>query len=119
LGVRYTITPFGEDHNQSDIATLTNDIRFHGGFSRFYPAGTEVTFAGAKWTAPPGSASYRFFQQNWAIMVPLWVLTFIMGNVLFMVKWFRHRPSKVKTASTGHSKGSRHEGGVEPPQPGL
>ena len=119
MGVRYTITPFGEDHNQSDTATLTKDIRFQTGFSRFYPAGTKVTFAGAQWTTPPGSTIYRFFQHNLVIFEPLWVLTFAIGNAAFLFIWIRNRAIRAKAAAEVETTGSRREGGVEPPRPGL
>jgi hypothetical protein len=110
LGVRYTITPLDEDHPQSDVATLTKDIRFRAGFCRFYPAGSKYSIQGEK-GYPSRSRFNTYFQQNWAMMVPLWVVTFVVGNAIFLVVWFRRRASR--------TTGSRHEGGVEPPRPDL
>jgi hypothetical protein len=38
LGINYRITSMAEP--QSDVVTLTHDLRFQRGFCRFYPAGT-------------------------------------------------------------------------------
>jgi len=110
LGVRYTITPLDEDHPQSDVATLTKDIRFRAGFCRFYPAGSKYSIQGER-VYPSRSRFYTYFQQNWAIMVQFWVVAFVVGNAIFLVVWFRRR--------TGGATGSRREGGVEPPQSSL
>jgi hypothetical protein len=118
LGVRYTITPFGEEYHQSDVATLTKDIRFSAGFCRFYPAGTKYSIQGER-VNPQVPFWFGYFEQNWAIMVPLWILTFVVGNAIFLVIWFCRRAIRAKTATRGETTGSQREGGVEPPQPGL
>jgi len=109
-GVVYTITPRDEDHAQSDYATLTQDIRFRSGFSRYYPAGKKFSLQGVN-AHPTGSPCYVFFQQNWQIMVSLWVIAFLVGNAIYLVSLFRGRASS--------TTGVRREGGVEPPQPDL
>jgi hypothetical protein len=110
LGVRYTITPIDEDHGQTDTATLTKDIRFRVGFCRYYPAGAKFSLLGER-AFPSGSPFHVFFQQNWAIILRLWVLVFVVGNAISLVRWLCGRARRTNE--------SRREGGVEPPQPGL
>jgi hypothetical protein len=43
LGIRYKITPISEMEPQSDIATLTRDLRFRNGSNLFCAAGTQYS----------------------------------------------------------------------------
>jgi hypothetical protein len=65
LGITYKITPISEMDSQSDIATLTRDLRFQRGFCRFYPAGTSYCIH-TGWTFPQSSTtnSFRAFYIN-------------------------------------------------------
>jgi len=42
LGITYKITPISEMEPQSDVATLTHDLRFRSGICRLYRAGTSL-----------------------------------------------------------------------------
>jgi len=118
LGVVYTITPFGDDYRQSDVATLTKDLRFTAGFARYYPAGTKISIQGERFH-PQVAFLKGYFQQNWAIIVPIWFLTFIVGNSTFLAFWLGRRFFGSKAATVRETTEPRREGGVEPPQPGL
>lgn len=88
LGVRYTITPIGKGE-LTDIATMTQNVCFHGGFSRFYPAGTKCgLFSG--WSTPPGSICFRLVENNLDVLLILGVMALAAGNVLLLV--IRKRP---------------------------
>jgi hypothetical protein len=93
LGVRYTITPTGEEH-QTDIATLTRDLRFHRGICRYYPAGTKLCLH-AGWSSPPGSICFRLLENNLDIFLLLCLFALAVGNVLLFV--MRKRPHPQST----------------------
>lgn len=90
-GVRYRLTSLEE--SQTDVATLTRDLYFRAGISRFYPAGTSY-----------GIRSFWYRPRNYE--VPLVVVTrefiiakrlepiLILGVVvpttlLFVVRWWK------------------------------
>jgi hypothetical protein len=88
LGVRYTITPIGKGQ-LTDIATMTQNVRFHGGISRFYPAGTKCSlFSG--WSTPRGSICFRLVENYLDVLLILGLITLGVGNVLLLV--LRKRP---------------------------
>jgi hypothetical protein len=96
LGISYKITSM-EEH-QSDVATLTRDLRFRSGICRFYRAGTSYCIR-THWSHPPSSATTSFralyFQNQYLLAAGLFV--FAMGNLLaFVVKrigiWKRRAP---------------------------
>lgn len=88
-GVTYKITPISEMEPQSDVATLTRDVRFQIGFCRYYRAGTSYSlhsgyvfppFAGVK------SWSIAFYENNRGLLV-LILLAFAVGSLLvFIIK---------------------------------
>jgi hypothetical protein len=83
LGVRYTITPIGKGQ-LTDIATMTQNVRFHGGISRFYPAGTKCGLS-TGWSTPPGSICFRLVENYLDVLLILGLLALAVGNVLLVV----------------------------------
>ena len=71
LGITYKITSMAEP--QSDIATLTRDLRFQRGFSRFYGAGTSLCLHGMEELArtwifrASALLPERGVSRNWAV----------------------------------------------------
>ena len=61
-GVRYAIASTEEP--QSDLATLTRNLRFRRGYCLFYPAGTSYGLL-AGWSFPPASATSKPFGLLW------------------------------------------------------
>jgi hypothetical protein len=110
LGVRYTITPIGEG-NQTDVATMTQNVRFHAGVSRFYPAGTRCGLW-TGWSTPPGSICFRLVENYLGVLLFLGLLALVAGNALLFVMRKRPHPQSARNHA-------RREGGVEPPQPSL
>lgn len=86
LGIDYKITPVSEMEPQSDVATLTRDLRFQRGFCRFYPAGTRYCIH-TGWAGPEfGSASWFpafYFNNRELLAAALFMLA--MGNLLVFV----------------------------------
>ena len=88
LGVEYKITPIAEMKAQSDVATLTRDLRFQKGFCRFYRAGTKFSIQGDRFYPPYDTKSslIAFYQNNRGLLV-LVLFTLAIGNLLvFVVK---------------------------------
>jgi hypothetical protein len=83
LGISYKITPLSETNHQSDIATLTRDLRFQRGFCRFYPAGTSDSFR-TDWVFPQSSNkfSFRVFYIDNQYLLGAVFLVLAMGNLL-------------------------------------
>jgi hypothetical protein len=86
LGINYRITSMAEP--QSDVATLTHDLRFRRGFCRFYPAGTSYCIhTGWAWIYPQLSTTSRlraiYINDQYLIAGTLCVLA--MGNLLVFV----------------------------------
>jgi hypothetical protein len=71
LGVTYKITPISEMEPQSDVATLTHDLRFQRGFCRYYRAGTSYSLHGGHVTPPYDTKSWfmAFYQNNRGLLV--------------------------------------------------
>jgi|SRR5665213_436753 len=88
LGVRYTLTPIGKGE-LTDIATMTQNVRFHGGISRFYPAGAKCGLSSG-WSTPPGSICFRLVENFLDVLLILGLLALAVGNVLLVV--IRKRP---------------------------
>jgi hypothetical protein len=86
LGIDYKLTPLFEMQPQSDVATLTRDLRFQRGFSRFYPAGTSLCL-NTGWARPQsGSTSsfLAFYHDNRGLVSAVFFLLAI-GNLLLFV----------------------------------
>jgi hypothetical protein len=91
LGITYKITPISEMDPQSDIATLTSDLRFQRGFCRFYPAGTSYCIH-TGWTFPQSSTtnSFRAFYINNQYLLAAALCVLAVGNLLvFVIKRMR------------------------------
>jgi hypothetical protein len=58
LGIDYKLTPFSESEPQSDIATLTRDLRFRAGICLFYRAGTQCCLHTGWAYSESGNASW-------------------------------------------------------------
>jgi hypothetical protein len=88
LGVEYRITPLSEEKPQSDVATLSRDLRFQRGFCRYYRAGTKFSIQGDRFWPPYDTKSWlmAFYQNNRGLLVIV-LLTLAIGNLLvFVVK---------------------------------
>jgi hypothetical protein len=85
-GVTYKITPISEMESQSDVATLTRDVRFQIGFCRYYRAGTSYSLHGGC-VFPPYDTKSRFvaIYQNDCGLLVLLLLALAVGNVLVFV----------------------------------
>ena len=92
LGVEYKITPISEMKPQSDVATLTCDLRFQSGFCRYYRAGTKFSMQGDRfWPLYDTKSSLIAFYQNNRGLVVLVLFTLAIGNLLvFVVKKIRN-----------------------------
>ena len=91
-GVTYKITPISEMESQSDIATLTRDVRFQIGFCRYYRAGTSYSLHGG-YVFPPYDTKSRFvaLYQNDRGLLVLLLLALAIGNLLvFVIKRIRN-----------------------------
>lgn len=88
LGVEYKITPLSEEKHQSDVATLSRDLRFQIGFCRYYRAGTKFSIQGDRfWPLYDTKSSLIAFYQNNRGLVVLALFTLAIGNLLvFVVK---------------------------------
>ena len=85
-GVTYKITSISEMESQSDIATLTRDVRFQIGFCRYYRAGTSYSLHGG-YVFPPYDTKSRFvaLYQNDRGLLVLALLALAVGNMLVFV----------------------------------
>jgi hypothetical protein len=103
LGITYRITSLEEP--QSDVATLTRDLRFRSGYCRLYSAGTRYCLH-TGWAHPNSgvtSSSRAFFIDNQGLLAAaLGVLG--LGNLLvFVVKRIVIRRTR---AETPHEQGA-------------
>jgi hypothetical protein len=83
LRVSYKITPVEEMKPQSDVATLTRDLRFQRGFCRYYLAGTRFSMQGERFYPPYDTKSWltACYQNNRGLLaIILFALAF--GNLL-------------------------------------
>jgi hypothetical protein len=92
LGVTYKITPISEMKPQSDVATLTRDLRFQIGFCRYYRAGTRISLQGERFYPPYDTRSrlIAFYENNRPFLV---IVLFVLGSgslLVFMVKKSRY-----------------------------
>jgi hypothetical protein len=88
LGVTYKITPVSEMQPQSDVATLTRDLRFQSGFCRYYRAGTRFSIQGDRFYPPYDTKSRltAFYQNNRGLLAII-LLALAVGNLLvFAIK---------------------------------
>ena len=100
LGVTYKITPISEMEPQSDVATLTRDLRFQIGFCRYYRAGTSYSLHGGSVFPPYDTKSWfvALYQNNRGLLV-LVLFSLAVGNLLvFVIKKIQNlrKVSKVK-----------------------
>jgi hypothetical protein len=86
LGVTYKITPISEAEPQSDVATLTRDLRFQIGFCRYYRAGTSFSLHGGHVSPPYDTKSLliAFYQNNRGLLVIV-LFALAVGNLLVFV----------------------------------
>jgi hypothetical protein len=96
LGINFKITPISDMEHQSEMATLTRDLRFRGGICRFYPAGSRYGFR-TGWDFPKrGSASSLrgfYFNNRERLAVALFLLAmgYVLGYLLvFAIKKVRN-----------------------------
>ncbi len=87
LGVHYNITSTAEP--QSDLATLTRDLRFRRGYCLFYPAGTSYGLQ-AGWASLPASATWKPFVVLWVennldYLLVLALAILVLGNLVVFV----------------------------------
>lgn len=89
LGVEYKITPISEMKPQSDVATLTRDLRFQRGFCRYYRAGTKFSLQGDRFY-PPYDAKSKFmaFYENHRGHVAL--VLFALATGVFGIKQIQY-----------------------------
>ena len=91
LGMEYKITAISEEKPQSDVATLTRDLRFQRGFCRYYRAGTKFSIQGDRFWPPYSTRSWliAFYQNNRGVLVIV-LFTLAIGNLLvFVIKKVR------------------------------
>ena len=86
LGVTYKITPISDLEPQSDVATLTRDLRFQIGFRRYYRAGTSFSLHGGHVSPPYDTKSWfiAFYQNNRGLLVIV-LFALAIGNLLVFV----------------------------------
>ena len=86
LGVTYKITPISEMKPQSDVATLTRDLRFQLGFCRYYRAGTRYSLQGEHVYPPYDTKSWliALYQNNRGLLVIV-LFALAVGNLLVFV----------------------------------
>jgi hypothetical protein len=86
LGVIYKITPTSEEEPQSDVATLTRDLRFQIGFCRYYREGTSFSLHGGHVSPPYDTKSslIAFYQNNRGLLVIV-LFALAVGNLLVFV----------------------------------
>jgi hypothetical protein len=86
LGVTYTITPVSEMQPQSDVATLTRNLRFQRGFCRYYRAGTRFSIQGDRYYPPCDTkSSLTAFYQNNRGLIAIVLFALAVGNLLVFV----------------------------------
>ncbi len=87
LGVSYSLTSV--EHEQSDLAVLTNDLYFQGGISRFYPSGTKYGLMGqwqhpTNFTTPTIVAVREFLIQHFGLIVGVVLVAILVGAVVLL-----------------------------------
>jgi len=87
LGVHYNITSTAEP--QSDLATLTRNLRFRRGYCLFYPAGTSYGLQ-AGWASPPARATWKPFALLWVennldYLLGMALAVLVLGNMFVFV----------------------------------
>jgi hypothetical protein len=102
LGVTYKITPVSEMQPQSDVATLTRDLRFKRGFCRYYCAGTKFSIQGDRFDPPYDTkSSLTAFYQNNRGLLAIVLFALAVGNLLvFSIKKVRQLK---QVSSTTHA----------------
>jgi len=88
LGVTYKITPISEAEPQSDVATLTRDLRFQIGFCRYYRAGTSFSLHGGHVSPPCDTKSWliALYQNNRGFLVIVLFALAIGSLLVFVIK---------------------------------
>ena len=88
LGVTYTLAPVSELQPQSDVATLTRNLRFQKGFCRYYRAGTRFSLGGDTFYPPLDAESWlaAIYQNNRGLLA-IGFFALALGNLLvFAIK---------------------------------
>jgi hypothetical protein len=88
LGVTYKITPISEMEPQSDVVTLTRDLRFQRGFCRYYRAGTRFSLQGGRFHPPYDTKSWLMaaYQNNRGLLVIVLFALAIGSLLAFVIK---------------------------------
>ncbi len=91
LGVTYKITPVSEMQSQSDVATLTRDLRFKRGFCRYYRAGTKYSLQGDRFYPPYDTNSWliAFYQNNRGLLAIVLFAFAVVNLLVFVITKFR------------------------------
>ena len=91
-GVTYKITPISEMEPQSDVATLTRDVRFQIGFCRYYRAGTSYSLHGGYVSPRYDTKSWfvAFYQNNRGLLVIVLFASAIGNLLMFVIKKIRN-----------------------------
>ncbi|HEU6447134.1 MAG TPA: hypothetical protein VFV23_01695 [Verrucomicrobiae bacterium] len=87
-GVTYKITPISEVEPQSDVATLTRDVRFQIGFCRYYRAGTSYSLHRGYVFPPYDMKSWfvAFYQNNRGLFIIILFASAIGNMLVFLIK---------------------------------
>jgi len=88
LGVTYKLTPVSEMQPQSDVATLTRNLRFQRGFCRYYRAGTRFSMQGDRFYPPLDTKSWlpALYQNNRGLLA-IGLFSLALGTLLvFAIK---------------------------------
>ncbi len=90
-GVTFKITPISEMMVQSDVATLTRNVRFQQGICRFYPAGTSYCLPGRYVFGPYDTKSWIIaFYQNTRGFIVIVLFALAIGNlIVYVIKKMR------------------------------
>ncbi|MBI5387165.1 MAG: hypothetical protein HZA90_21055 [Verrucomicrobia bacterium] len=92
LGINYRITPISEMEPQSDIATLTRDLRFRAGICVFYRAGTQYSLHNGWAHSESGNASWLrpfYIVRPDFLAIVLFVLAMV-SLLVFIIKRIRN-----------------------------
>jgi len=96
LGITYKITPISEMEPQSDVATLTRDLRFRAGICRLYRAGTSYCLH-TGWYSPPYDTTswFRALYINDRELLAVGLFGLAVASLLVFVikrvRYFRYR----------------------------
>ena len=103
LGVEYKITPISEMKPQSDVATLTRDLRFQRGFCRYYPAGTKFSMQAERFypSYDTKSSLIASYQNNRGLLA---IILFAFAIGVFVIKKIQYS-RRVSSVTHEHQNG--------------